>query len=530
VHAAERVTGTGVGVIDEAILGEGRRLLDRACTGDQRDRGQAAVMSDELIDRARGALRDGQLTPPCFARVLRGAALVRNMARLPGLPPDPLVHDLIAHTVQHGLPAHNAAAQALRGTLAVSRGAVDEALDAVVDAMATLELVQEHSVERALAMSDTAALLDQLSLSDKASDLYGQSAAGFATVGMLGYQIMTTGDQVRTELLHGLWLERVGQSGAAALHFADAAGRAEAAMRLWREADPAPALDREFVGDFQAALALGDPLGDHEQELRDATFRIALPGQIVAGLALARLLAAQGRHDEARAYIENLRAECRRLQLSLPLRLALARGVDELAADHYLTALEDEMWSLREGRMRALRARLEYERLRRVDGPLLALTGIDPVTRLPDRSVLDAQLGALVTGCLAMVDVDGLDDVNERDSYADGDAVLRAIAVTARASVRSEDAVIRYSSDELLVLMPGCTLKDAATAMHRLVSCVDALPTDRGRGATVSVGLVAVEPGEGGESALVRADDATASAKSRGGNQVAVAASAPAPR
>lgn len=538
------------GALDEAFYGEARQLVDRACTGDHRERGQCAVMIDDLLDRARSSLRGGELSPPTFARVLRAGALVRNMARLPELPPDPLVHDLVAHTVRHGLAAHNAAAQALRGTLAISRGLVDEALDAAVDAIATVELLDEHTVERALAMGDTAALLEQLGLGEKACEMYGKAAAAFAEIGMQRYQVMVTDDQVRTEVLHGMWLERLGQATAGAERFAAAARVAGAGMRLWRASESVLDIEEEFVASFYAALALADPDGDHEGALRKATGRIALPGQILAALALIRLLARTGRLVEAEATLADLRAACRRFQLSMPVRLALSRGVLEVPREDqdgsslvaYLGQLENELWVMRTARTRALHARLEHERLRRGQSLLRALTAKDPVTALPDRTVLDEMLGLQDTPAggtadggapqmaLAMVDVDDLELINQRGSFADGDATLRAIAVTLRNALRPEDSVIRYSADDFVVLMPGRTLDEAAELMRGVVRTVTRLPYDRGHGATLSIGVVAVDPEEGGENALVRADDATARARDCGGNQVAVSPATPAPR
>lgn len=536
------------GVHDETFLTEGRTLLDRACTGGNRDRGQAAVMTDELLDRARRASKNGELSPQFFARVLRAAALVRNMARLPELPPDPLVHELVAHTVQHGLAAHNAAAQALRGTLAVSRGSIDDALDAAVDAMATLELVEDNSVERALAINDTGSLLDQFGLPEVAAEMFERSAAVFAALGMTAYQIMTIGDQVRTELLYGMWLERVGQTSAGAGRFAVAAELSHAGLRIWERSAPLPELDEEFLAVFHAAFALADPDGCHEDALRKACPRIALPGQMLASLALIRLLAREGRRAEADATLSDLRAECRRFQLGLPLRLALARGVldlprgrdavsdsAELGALGYLAELEDEMWGVHGTRGKALYARLEFERLRRGRQPMRVLTAKDPVTRLPDRSVLDELMNQPRRPnhrpvALAMVDVDDLMAINQRGSQADGDAALRAIAVTVRSTVRPEDAVLRYDDDEFVVIMPNRSLEDATETMRRVASSVTRLPYDRGRGATVSIGVVAVGADEDGESALIRADEATSQAKARGGSQVAVLPATPAPR
>jgi diguanylate cyclase (GGDEF)-like protein len=536
---------TPPGELDEPLLAEGRRLLDRACTGGNRDRGQAAVMTDELLDRARRAAHEHTLSPPYFARVLRAAALVRNMARLPELPPDTLVHELVAHTVQHGLAAHNAAAQALRGSLAVSRGSIDDALDAVVDAMVTLELVEEPSVERALAINDTGSLLDQLGLPEVAAEMFERSAGVFGELGMTAYQIMTIGDQVRAELLYGMWLERVSQSVAGAERFTVAAELASAGIRMWERSSPLVELDEEFLAVFHAAFALADPSGSHEQALRKATPRIALPGQMMASLALVRLLAADGRRDEADTTLSELRAECRRFQLGLPLRLALARGVLDLnsagtdAADigvlGYLAELEDEMWGVHGTRAKALHARLEFERLRRGRQAMRMLTAKDPVTRLPDRSVLDSLMNSPpdpthLPAALAMVDIDHLMRINQRGSQADGDAALRAVAVTVSGAMRPEDSVLRYDDDEFVVVMPNRTLEDAAETMRRVATAVTTLPYDRGRGATVSIGVVSVGADEFGESALIRADEATSEAKAHGGNQVVAAPSTPAPR
>lgn len=538
VHTADHETEAPravpeFGARDEEFLDEGRRLLDRACTGDQRERGQVAIMADDLLDRARHVLLAGDLGAASFARILRAGALVRNMARLPDLPPDPLVYDLVVHTIKHGLPAHNAAAQALRGTLAISRGLVDDALDAAVDAMATIELIEEHNVERALAVCDAAGLLDQLGVSEVACELYGQAAAEFSAVGMHGYQIMMISDQVRCELLHGLWMERLGQPVAAVERFTTAGRLALDGLRLWEDAGPTVRLDKDFAASFYAALALADPDGDHEAALRQASERIALPGQIVAGLALTRLLARAGRGGEANELLSGLRAAGQQLQVGMPLRLALARGVLEPPRpDHngsavagYLRTIEDELWTMRTARTRALHARLEHERLRRGRTPLRALTNRDPVTALPDRTVLDdVLLAATGPSAMAMVDVDDLVAVNQGESYADGDAVLRAVAVTVRSAVGRDDTVFRYSSDDFVVVMPGRTPDQAAEVMRGVVDAVAALPRDRGHGSTVSIGVISVEPGECPESSLIRADDATREAKDDGGNRVTMLA------
>jgi diguanylate cyclase len=529
----QHTTPPATAELDEALLRECRQLLDRASTGDQGDRGQAAVMSSELLDRATNALRQGLMTAPYYARVLRACAKMRNMAGLADLPPDPLVHDLIAHTVQYGLAAANAAAQALRGTLAVSRGSIGEALDAAIDAMATLELLDEHTVERALAISDTANLLDRLGLADRAADLHGQAAAVFDSAGNTGYAVMSLAEQVHSKLLHALWLQRTG--GEAGPWFDTAAALASDALRRYEQQDPPVELD--ILADFHAALALAEPRAAHGPALRNAANRYVQPGQMLAALALARVLAAEGRADEAAGVLTEVRLASQRVQLPLPLRLALAAGTLPLPADagdelgSYVMVLEQQLWAAREALARALHSGLEYERLRRGREPMRMVTARDPVTRLPNRSVLDERLARVGAGdCVAMVDVDDLVMVNQRGSYADGDNVLRALAVTVRNAVRADDSVVRYSGDEFVVVMPGRTLDEAAATMREIVAAVNALPYDRGLGVTVSIGVVAVEPTEDGESALVRADNAMTQARSRGGNQVAVDPLTPSPR
>ena len=102
--------------------------------------------------------------------------------------------------------------------------------------------------------------------------------------------------------------------------------------------------------------------------------------------------------------------------------------------------------------------------------------------------------------------------------------MLRAVAVTVRSAVSRDDAVFRYSNDDLVVVMPGRTADQAAEVMQGVVDAVAALPRERGHGSTVSIGVIGVKPGECPEASLIRADDATREAKDDGGNRVTVTA------
>jgi diguanylate cyclase (GGDEF)-like protein len=512
-----------------ALLDEGRRQLKEACTGSQAQRHRTARGVSDFLNDAMHALQDGHLDPAGYARILRAGGLIYHMARLPELTPEPLVIDLLAHTVQYGLAAHNAAAQALRGTIVLFNGSISEALDAAVDAMITIELLDEHAMERALATCDTAALLDSLSLPEIAADMYRQAATEFAAIDMPDYQVMMLADQVRTQLEHGLWLERTGQVEAGAAQFTTAAELAKHALRIW-QASADLNIDEAFVASCYAAIALANPTNDHEGILRQHADRIAVVGQIVARLALIRVLAATGRPGEAIHMLTDLRATSQRFQLSLPLQLALARGIPELRQAHepssdasYLSLLEAQLWVVHQARISTLQARLEHERLRRSRSPRGALPVNDPVTGLPNRTVLTELFNSLCRparpAALAMVDLDNLAEINQH-SCAYGETVLRAIAVTICQTVTPDDAVIRYGADEFIVLLPNRVLHAAVTLMRDLVIRVANLPYSRGHGATISVGVIDIHEEEGCDWALARAEDATRLARARGGNQV----------
>jgi diguanylate cyclase (GGDEF)-like protein len=101
---------------------------------------------------------------------------------------------------------------------------------------------------------------------------------------------------------------------------------------------------------------------------------------------------------------------------------------------------------------------------------------------------------------VAFVDVVGLKAINTADGHAAGDELLRTVAATLRAHVRSYDCVLRYGGDEFLVALPGL---NAEAARKRLAEVNIAL-TDVG--ATVTVGVAELGPDESIEALIARAD------------------------
>lgn len=505
-------------------------LLDRAQAGDHQQRWKTALLTNDLIDRARRALAGAELSPSTFARVLRASVLVRDLAEVPELPPDPLLDELITHTLEYGLAPHHAAAQALRGTLAETRNDLDTAMDAAVNAMITVENVGEPSLERVFASNDIAGLLLRLGTVGLAMRSYAEAAANAEAAGLTREYLITLGNLVASELVLGLTVERTPKPQRAAEHFQTAARLAEQGLRTWQRADAELGLRDDHAAGFHSALAIQSCDDALEARLLGHLTSPDPQCRLVPGIVLARRLAASGRADSARTILTELVNWSHMRQAHPQLRIALVRHLAELneatpgSLSPYLGAMDAEFWALWVARGHSLRARLERERLRRKHGPIKALAAEDPLTGLPNRRALGELLAELAAaeapGAVAMVDLDGLHTINERDSHAEGDATLRAVAVAARGTLPATDSVIRYGGDEFVLLLPGDDLPSAAAKVERVVTAVAALPADRGFGITVSAGVVTVRPGENADSILVRADDAMCQAKDFGGNQV----------
>jgi diguanylate cyclase (GGDEF)-like protein len=99
----------------------------------------------------------------------------------------------------------------------------------------------------------------------------------------------------------------------------------------------------------------------------------------------------------------------------------------------------------------------------------------DPLTGCANRRALEDDLeraaaGANRTGldvCVAVIDLDGLKQINDTNGHAAGDASLRELAVALRSAVRETDSVYRVGGDEFVVLMPYSGTASATTAMQR---------------------------------------------------------------
>jgi diguanylate cyclase (GGDEF)-like protein len=79
--------------------------------------------------------------------------------------------------------------------------------------------------------------------------------------------------------------------------------------------------------------------------------------------------------------------------------------------------------------------------------------------------------------CVAMLDVDGLKQINDTLGHHAGDQLLKQNAAAWSSALRPVDLLARYGGDEFAVVLAGCRLQDAQQLVDRLV---EATPSDRG--------------------------------------------------
>ena len=149
------------------------------------------------------------------------------------------------------------------------------------------------------------------------------------------------------------------------------------------------------------------------------------------------------------------------------------------------------------------------------------LARIDPLTGLANRRTWNEAIASALrdetTLCVAMIDLDHFKRFNDEHGHAAGDRLLKACAAAWRSHLRGEDTLARIGGEEFAVLLPRCSMSDATDVLERLRR---ATPS----GATASVGVAEIHPGEDASDVLARADAALYEAKGAGRNQLLTAA------
>ena len=178
-----------------------------------------------------------------------------------------------------------------------------------------------------------------------------------------------------------------------------------------------------------------------------------------------------------------------------------------------------------------LRAREgELRDLERLASTIRERARLDSLTELPNRAALDDRLAEEVERSVRyrqplsvlFLDIDHFKSINDARGHQVGDDVLRALADTLQATVRSPDFVARYGGEEFVVIAPGTWTVDAAVLGNRIRDAVARhVPQPLGSPITMSIGIAGVpEHGQDAASVLHVADLALYAAKAGGRDRI----------
>jgi diguanylate cyclase (GGDEF)-like protein len=411
-------------------------------------------------------------------------------------------------------------------------GDADTAIEETVLALAVLTDAPP-SVERAMATASSGLTLAYCRLFPLAAEVLGQALDVGTEVGMPLARLHAQAQYV--QLTWGMSLDHLG--------LAEERDRCWAAVERHHEAalaapDALPDVMRALSCAERSLLAgrLGDA-ATARAKLREAA---AVPIEVESP-SLRRLLAhaegaalyAEGRYDEARRTLlglwESISGPVPARTDDVPLLLA---RIDE-AAGRTADALrwyrvvygrygrtQQESWQARET---AARLRVEQEALLRRSRELEADTLTDPLTGLPNRRALDAELATLIPAVqaageplsLAVLDVDGFKMINDGHGHPVGDEVLRVIGRVLRERCEDCDRFARYGGDEFVLCLPA-PLDQARASVAAVVASVAGHPwpeVSAGLRVTIGWGIAELAPDDTSTSLFAAADRELLAAK-----------------
>lgn len=204
-----------------------------------------------------------------------------------------------------------------------------------------------------------------------------------------------------------------------------------------------------------------------------------------------------------------------------------SQGLSLGAADYLAKPFSEQELMARVDRTLKLTAQKEHFR---------ALAQTDGLTGLPNFRSFHARLEEEVARAhryghplaCAMVDLDGLKEINDRMGHAAGNRAIVALADAVREELRDTDFAARYGGDEFVVLLPQTNETQGAQFAERLRRRLADVSQDAGLPVRGSIGVAAVvadelDSADAAEDLLRRADEALYRAKRSGRDRVEVA-------
>ncbi|MDH3272712.1 MAG: metalloregulator ArsR/SmtB family transcription factor [Gemmatimonadota bacterium] len=281
--------------------------------------------------------------------------------------------------------------------------------------------------------------------------------------------------------------------------------------------------------------------------VEDSKMEAALTRAIVGGPNREVLLAASA--EEATHVLERRRVDLMVLDLGLPgedgrdllgrlgrsprtagIPVILLTGKDDprtqtevlaLGADTFFTKPADSaVLSVAASMM------LERSAVARSTGRQDPLTGLKnrPVFLSDVRQLTSAATRAGLALSIAIIDLDGLAEVNDAHGSDIGDALVRTIADALKRSFRESDTVARWSGSKFAVLFANSAAEGGAIALEKLRAATTAAPLSLPNGATIvptwHAGVASIRDRTDVDAAIARATRRLQLARSKVGTRI----------
>lgn len=185
--------------------------------------------------------------------------------------------------------------------------------------------------------------------------------------------------------------------------------------------------------------------------------------------------------------------------------------------------------------LQAQLAGCQEELVKQVEATDAAMSTVrmDVLTQLPNRRAFEEKVTELQSSferqgkdyVVALLDVDGFHQINEKHGQAVGDAVLAMLGRVFRKAQRVGHHLFRYDGEEFALLLVDTELEKARKIVEQYREKVEAASlrsTGQQIGVTVSCGVAPATAEESRRGAVIHADAALKAAKAAGGNQTSV--------